>query len=212
MEQRVPRDLEELLALYDHFITVCLYRVARGAIQPDAVEDLKQRVLLRVVEKQYLERYDPNKANFATYLFWLIRSVAVNAFERSARDPVNQQSISLNSAVKSEQVRAAFAAFADDSAERSRVATEFLDRLAVRLEGITLAKQKDAPFVTLPDGRVQRRGLATVLAFMREEYAAYEIAATIGVSKNVVMNYMKRIQKEAKRLDRPVRSKPPVCI
>ena len=86
-QQRIPHDLDELDANLGRYITTCLYRVARGHIDGDALDELKQDVLVRILDKQCLDRYDPARGKFTTYLFWITRSVAVNAFEHNARLP-----------------------------------------------------------------------------------------------------------------------------
>jgi hypothetical protein len=52
---RSPRTIPELIEQYDRFITGCIFRISKGHVRPDDVEDLRQQILLRVHERKYLK-------------------------------------------------------------------------------------------------------------------------------------------------------------
>lgn len=188
-----PATFDDFVKQYDHFITVTIYRVSRGAVRSSELEDLKQAVYTRVIEKDYLSGYSAERGSFSTYLFWLIRSVVVNQFDRNTRNPLNM-AIGTSASPKgnhpgtvratpadgdhtSRLVLEAHADFQDATFERRLVTQDVLARL-------------DQCARELKDGE----DLSTVLRLLYEGFEPREIALRIGRTSAVVREYRKTLR------------------
>jgi len=200
--KRAPQTIPELIDQYDRFITGCIYRISKGHVRPDDMDDLRQQILLRVHERKYLAKYDASKGAFNTYLYWLIRSVVVNQFEANERNPLNTAIPVMETAPDMEPgetvgalVLETFKDAVDDSFERIAQAKDLADRFEAHL-----GKQKawGAP-LTLPDGTTARRSLALVFALLRQSLEVKEIAVLLKCSPGSVFGYLKRIRLEARK-------------
>lgn len=188
-----PATFDEFVKQYDHFITVTIYRVSRGSVRSAELEDLKQAVYTRAVEKDYLAGYSPEKGSFSTYLFWLIRSVVVNQFDKNTRNPLN---MAIGTRTSPEMgfklgkgwtrtdsdrtgrlVLEAHADFQDTTFERRQVTQDVLARL-------------DQCVRELQDGE----DLSAVLRLLYEGFEPREIARRIGRTSAVVKEYRKTLQ------------------
>lgn len=85
----IPSTYDELVEHYDHYIAATIRKVSRGNVRTDDMPDLKQAVYARLIEQRCLDKYDPAKGAFSTYLYWVVRSVVVNQFDRNTRNPLN---------------------------------------------------------------------------------------------------------------------------
>lgn len=186
-----PATFDEFVKQYDHFITVSIYRVSRGSVRSDDLDDLKQAVYARVVEKNYLAGYAPEKGSFSTYLFWLIRSVVVNQFDKNTRNPLNMAvgtkgapGMVAEKAFRSESsisdgrlVLEAHADFQDAAFERRQLTQDIMARLT------QCASE-------LEDGE----DLSTVLRLLYEGFEPREIARRLGRTTAVVAEYRETLR------------------
>ena len=136
---RSPRTIPELIDQYDRFITGCIFKISKGHVRPDDIEDLRQQILLRVHERKYLKKYNPSKGSFNTYLYWLIRSVVVNQFESNERNPLNTaipvvESAEIGEGTPGALVLEAYKDAVDDSFERIACARDLADRFEKHLQ------------------------------------------------------------------------------
>jgi len=205
--QRSPRTMDELIAQYDRFITGCIFKVSRGHVRPDDVEDLRQQILLRVHERKYLKSYDPKKGSFNSYLYWLIRSVVVNQFESNVRNPLNTAMGVVESSFDSEDVPdgylvlEAFRDAVDDGFERQAMARDLANRFEAHLVHVS---RPWGPPITLPDGTRTRRSLALVFQLLRQTLEVRDVAKVLDVSPQSVFGYLKRIRVEASQFSQGV--------
>lgn len=201
MPVRSPRTIAELIAQYDRFITGCIFKVSKGHVRPDDIDDLRQQILLRVHERNYLQKYNPSKGSFNTYLYWLIRSVVVNQFESNERNPLNTAIPVVERAERGDDytpgalVLEAYADAVDDSFERIACARDIADRFEAHL--MTLRPWGAA--IALPNGTKERRSLALVFRLLRQSLEPKEIADTLRCSPGSVFGYLKRIRLEARK-------------
>ncbi len=197
---RGPRTIAELIDQYDRFITGSIFRISKGHVRPDDMEDLRQQILLRIHERNYLKKYNPSKGAFTTYLYWLIRSVVVNQFQSNERNPLNTAiPVVETSAFEGETpgalVLESFRDAVDDSFERIAQAKDLADRFEAHLSGF----RPWGPAIALPDGSMARRSLALVFRLMRQSLEAKEIAAALRCSPSSVFGYFKLIRLEARK-------------
>lgn len=202
---RSPRTIAELIEQYDRFITGCIFKISKGHVRPDDIDDLRQQILLRVHERQYLKKYNPSKGAFNTYLYWLIRSVVVNQFESNQRNPLNTaipviESLGVGTHLDGEEVQGALVLEAyrdavDDSFERIACAKDLADRFERHLT--TLRPWGAA--IPLPGGLTERRSLALVFRLLRQSLEVKDIATALQCSPGSVFGYLKRIRLEARK-------------
>lgn len=200
-----PRTITELIDQYDRFITGCIFKISKGHVRPDDIEDLRQQILLRVHERKYLKKYNPAKGSFNTYLYWLIRSVVVNQFESNERNPLNMALSVIEAGPGGEQtdddyvpgalVLEAYTDAVDNSFERIACAKDLADRFELHLQTV---RAWGAP-VALPDGTTARRSLALVFKLLRQSQEVKDIAALLKCSPGSVFGYLKRIRLEARK-------------
>lgn len=197
---RSPRTISELIDQYDRFITGCIYKISKGHVRPDDMDDLRQQILLRVHERQYLKKYNPTKGSFNTYLYWLIRSVVVNQFESNERNPLNTAIPVIETSETAEDnpgalVLEAYRDAVDDSFERIAVAKDLADRF----EGHLSMLRPWGEAIALPSGTKERRSLALVFRLLRQSMEVKDIADVLRCSPGSVFGYLKRIRLEARK-------------
>ena len=200
MQRSTPRTIDELILQYDTEIRRFISTVSRGYARIDDVEDMRQQVLLRCHEKDVLRKYDPKKSSFLTYLFWVVRSVVVNQFDRNTRDPLNtafglvERLGEHGDVTPGYLVLETFQSHIDESFERRLLAQDVADQFEAHL-----ARQSRpwGPTLTLPDGTPARRSLALVFQLMRRTMEVKDIAAALQVTPQAVFGYLKRIRVEA---------------
>ncbi len=195
-----PRTIPELIEQYDRFITGSIFRISKGHVRPDDVEDLRQQILLRIHERKYLKHYNPSKGSFNTYLYWLIRSVVVNQFQSNERNPLNTAiPVVERSAFEGETpgalVLESYRDSVDDSFERIAQAKDLADRFERHLSTF----RPWGPAITLPNGAKERRSLALVFRLLRQSMEVKEVAEALRCSPGSVFGYLKRIRLEARK-------------
>lgn len=199
-----PATFEELVAQYDHFITVTIFKISKGAVRTDDVPDLKQAIYARMLETDYLSKYRPEKGSFSNYLFVLIRSVLVNQFSKNCRNPLNnaygivESGTDVGMYVKLDNrhvphkmargqfedpvprlVLEAHKDFEDAAWERRQEVNDLIDRM-------------EQHATSLKDGEE----LATVLRMLYDGHAPGEIAKKLGRTTAKVAEYRRRLKKE----------------
>lgn len=75
-------DFAVLQHRFEHLVFGRIYRLVKN--RPDA-EDLTQNVFVRVFE--WLDRFDPKRASFRTWLYEITTSIVVNYFRAKRRAP-----------------------------------------------------------------------------------------------------------------------------
>lgn len=78
----VPCSYEELFRL--PLLTAYIVKFL-GRREEESVSEARQQVLLKAVRTGWLERYDPSRASFPTYLWWLVGTV-VASMQRQRAD------------------------------------------------------------------------------------------------------------------------------
>lgn len=63
---------------------------SRGVRDSNQVEELTQQILVRIYEKNHLDKYDPHRSKFSTHVFTVINSVVVNSWRRKRTDPLGE--------------------------------------------------------------------------------------------------------------------------
>lgn len=177
----VPATVEDLIGRYERYIEGCIRKIGRGRVAQQDMEDYKQEILLRVLEKDCIQKYDASKATFPTYLFTFVRTIVINRYERQRRDPLVQS-------VGSDALMMTFEPLVDRSFEARQIAYDLADRLEERLEEM----QQGPRTAQLP----------RTFRLMRADHRTGEIAKEIGVTPSCVSDYIKRIKVEAVRLRR----------
>lgn len=161
---------------------------------PDEFEVLAQDTFTRMMEHKILEKFDASKANFGGAVYFTTRSVCVNYLDRKGRDPIG--ALNAGTVVESREdgefERGVYALDSMDEGqdlEGSREATDFLGKLAAKLEA--LAKNP---------ANTRDRNLIKVLELLAKEKTPSEIAEELGVTKTTVANWTAYIQQLAKQL------------
>lgn len=186
----IPCSIDELLREYDYYITGCIVRLCRGHVSTSDVKDLKQQVAARLLEYNYLASYDPSKGKFTTYLYWLIRSIVVKAYERRQRE---RRTVGIartqEEAQQDDLVLETYRDMVDDATERRAMAYDW----AEKFEHYLWAQKR---VVTLGERRF-KGGLAVVFRMLRQEWTTAEIARALGVTSSNVSGIVRRIRQEA---------------
>lgn len=200
--KQVPATFEEFYDEYDGYIESAIRKISRGYVRPDDVEDLKQAIYFRIVEKDYLNLSrtrieERGEGSFTTYLFALIRSVLSNGFDKNTRNPLNMAIGVIESAPDGEMETGAlvletYADLVDEQgfgpeAER----TDYLDRFE---EFITSRSEPWGPQIQFPDGSSHQKSLALVFRLLRRDWQPPEIAKVLGVTNGSVFGYIKKIK------------------
>lgn len=221
----VPRDLDHLVAQWDHFIAAAIYKVSRGHVRPDEVPDMKQAIYLRIIETHYLDRcrvlLAERGGSFSTYLWLLCRSVLINQFSKNAHTALNHavRIEHFKDRVRSRHVRSVrrghafsmtetavliaetYADLVDQRFERQQIAREWLDKFEAHLA----ATSPDwGPTITLATGEETRRSLALVFRLWRRfkdtcgpEGWVEEVAAVLRQKPGTVLYHMRRVRAAA---------------
>ncbi|RPJ32746.1 MAG: sigma-70 family RNA polymerase sigma factor [Planctomycetaceae bacterium] len=172
---------EVLLLDYDHYITGVILRLKHGCVNPVDLQDLKAQVALRLVQSDWLSRYDEGQARMTTVLYWIVRAVVINDF----RYRKYRETVLLDPAIE-----AACSDLMDAATERRLVAYDWADRFERYLWRQVPAS---APQVTV-QGRTYPRGPALVFHLMRREWTNGEIAQALGMSRPGVSTCVRRIK------------------
>lgn len=91
----VPTDYEDLYKYYivgqngQSLAKSIVYKFLPYATQ-DEVEHLLSDIFHRILEKEILWIFDPNKANFGGAIYFVSRTICVNYLSRKGRDPLGQ--------------------------------------------------------------------------------------------------------------------------
>lgn len=90
MSRVVPDTLEDLVSGYDRFILWAIQRFTPRVLVEEDIQDLRQMVYLRIVEKDFLGRcrlyYDTHDGRFVTSLSALVRNVLYSFWKRRRTD------------------------------------------------------------------------------------------------------------------------------
>lgn len=200
--KKVPDTFEEFYAEYDGYIESVIHKMSRGHVRPDDIEDLKQQIYFRIVEKDYLNLartriQERGEGSWTTYLFQLCRSVLVNRYDKNTRNPLNMAIGVIESAPEGEtEVQAlvleTFSDLMTESFEDDEVRRDYLDRFEQ-----FIAERGRAPWgppIQFPDGSSHRKSLQLVFRLLRRDWEAKEIAKVLGVTNGSVFGYINKIK------------------
>lgn len=88
----VPGTMEELVERYDRLITWVIHKTNRGALDDDTVQELRQKVYLRIMQVSYLDRcrtyYATHTGKFSSSLSQLVRNVVYGRYDKARTDPM----------------------------------------------------------------------------------------------------------------------------
>lgn len=94
MAGNVPDTVEELVSDYDRFVFWSLRRFGGRVLAEDEVEDLRQMVYIRIIEKDFLSRcriyYETHEGRFITSLSALVRNVLYNYWDHRRIDALHE--------------------------------------------------------------------------------------------------------------------------
>lgn len=180
-----PKTLEELHEKFDSRIRSGIFRYTRDI---DRVEDIKQEIYVRFMtptsknpKKNYLDVYDPDKLDFALYLFLIVRSVTINF-------------------LKKEQRRSGHLEFCEDIlSEHSVTISEPVFR-NIMLSDFLRVLDKHPSFGTpgiLREGesvRMLERTYTNIFSLRMVGWNPSEIASLYGVRPNSVHGWLKKIE------------------
>lgn len=192
-EPGVPTSIEDLHARYDRLITWAIRRSSRTRLDPDQLQDFRQQVYLRVMERDYLSRcrkyYETHEGNFSTSLFTLVRNVVLTSKKRQHADPL------LLAAPFRRSGRTSDRDLVDNpleqalppvpSAASALEAKNALDVIATRLK----SRRRRTPIKSILDAAVVH-GLHSKT-----------LAAATGADASTVRHYLVAIRAEARRLE-----------
>jgi len=165
------------------------------------VEDLKQQIYTRIVEKDYLTLSatrigERGEGSFTTYLFALIRSVLANRFDKNTRNPLNMAIGVIETAPEGSEETSAlvletFTDMLDADFEESMVRKDYLDKF-----DRFIAEQSDpwGPTIQFPDGSSHRKSLQLVFRLLRQDWQPPEIAKVLHVTNGSVFGYIKKLK------------------
>jgi RNA polymerase sigma factor (sigma-70 family) len=167
----VPSNVEEFVADWDDFVVSCIVRKSPPNTSPEVITDLRSEVILRVIERDVITRYDGRKgASFGTYLWAVVENMLRDYWAKEHRvqarrvelsDEVIMEHISVSDSVRDDQVRAAEARILRDKVRR-------------KLEG--------------------RPRLMRTFDMMLAGYGQREIASLTGWPETAVYSYVRRLR------------------
>jgi RNA polymerase sigma factor (sigma-70 family) len=199
IEEVVPKNVEEFLN--SKWAAKVKTAIAKARLYDDP-EDTFQDVLLRMVRAKYLERYDPQRYEFSTYLYGLVGNLirtrggrqnndTVRRIEQGpsidAEDPTNE--FSLHNVLPEENL---------ESAEFSAVVDEILDELSK-----PQYKAHSSNFYTgnPADGfgdeykeRRYQRDLRTVFELLAKGLSSSQIATLFGTSTSFIASLVAKLR------------------
>lgn len=173
--------MSDLYDRYAYYIGSCVRRVAGGKrVTAEDVEDLTQQVLLSLLLRNDLARFDQSRASFTTFLFWRVRTVVSQSAVKRARDPL---------APYFHESAPPWAIATDDSvtplAERHAMATQVTTRIERRLRA-------------LPAGWKHRHGAVQVFRLLAEGYTPHEISERLHMPRTTYFAMLRKIRTEAR--------------
>lgn len=187
----VPNTMEELVERYDRLITWVIRRTNRGTLDEDTVQDLRQKVYLRIMQVDYLGRcrhyYTTHTGKFTNSLAKLVRNVVYGRYEKAKTDPLAR------AGSLSEQDRPAprgrlppsAKALPVESHERAIEARDVLTALGRRL---------DSP-------RSSIRTPQLLDAALTHGLHSGTLAAVLGANASTVRFHIYKVRAEARRLE-----------
>lgn len=197
----VPATFDEFYQEYDEYVESCIRKISRGYVRPDDIEDLKQQIYYRIIEKDYLNLSrtritERGEGSFTTYLFALIRSVLANRFDKNTRNPLNMAIGVIETAPEGNEETAAlvletFTDLVEDGFEESTVRRDFLDKFETF---IAAQSEPWGPPIQFPDGSSHRKSLQLVFQLLRRDWQPPEIAQALHVTNGSVFGYIKKIK------------------
>jgi DNA-directed RNA polymerase specialized sigma24 family protein len=199
--REVPKTFDEFYQDYDSYIESAIRKISGGYVRVDDLEDLKQAIYARIVEKDYLELSrtrirERNEGSFTTYLFALIRSVLVNRFDKNTRNPLNMAIGVIETAPEGKEEVAAlvletYAELVDEDFESAIERKDYLNRFEA-----FIGQQSEpwGPQIQFPDGSSHRKSLQLVFRLLRQDWQPPEIAKVLHVTNGSVFGYIKKIK------------------
>jgi len=65
---------------------------SRGIYDRELLKVMSQDIMLRILDKDHLEKYDPKRSRFSTHVYTVINSIYINRFRRRRTDPMSDAS------------------------------------------------------------------------------------------------------------------------
>lgn len=200
--QPVPQTFDEFYRDYDGYIESAIRKISRGYVRPDDIEDLKQQIYFRIIDKDYLNLCrvriaERGEGSFTTYLFALIRSVLSNGFDKNTRNPLNMAIGVVESApedtdsVPGALVLETYAELVDEGFAQTTERTDYFDQFERYVEE---KSEPWGPQIKFPDGTFHQKSLALVFRLLRREWQPPEIAQALGVTNGSVFGYVKKLK------------------
>lgn len=197
----VPATFDEFYRDYDEYIESCIRKISRGYVRPDDIEDLKQQIYHRIIEKDYLNLSrtrieERGEGSFTTYLFALVRSVLANRYDKNTRNPLNMAIGVIETAPEGREETAAlvletYSDLVEEGFEESTVRRDFLDKFE---SFIGAQSEPWGPPIQFPDGSSHRKSLQLVFRLLRQDWQPPEIAKALHVTNGSVFGYIKKIK------------------
>jgi hypothetical protein len=91
-EAGVPATIQDLYDRYDRLITWTIHRASYKKLDPERIQDLRQQVYVRIMERDYLSTcrtyYETHTGRFSSSLCTLVRNLVLSARSRQESDPL----------------------------------------------------------------------------------------------------------------------------
>lgn len=197
----VPATFDEFFDQYDEYIESSIRKISRGYVRADDIEDLKQQIYFRIVEKDYLTLartriLERGEGSWTTYLFALIRSVLANRFDKNTRNPLNMAIGVVETAPEGEMVTSALVLethidMVVEGFEASMETKDFLDKFESYVSEVS---EPWGPPIQFPDGSSHRKSLRLVFRLLRQDWQPPEIAKALHVTNGSVFGYIKKLK------------------
>jgi DNA-directed RNA polymerase specialized sigma24 family protein len=199
--REVPASFDAFYNEYDEYVESAIRKISRGYVRPDDVEDLKQQIYFRIVEKDYLTLaakriQERGEGSFTTYLFALIRSVLSNRFDKNTRNPLNMAIGVIETAPEGREETAAlvletYQDMVEEGFEDQMVISDYLDAFE---NFIGQMSEPWGPPIQFPDGSSHRKSLQLVYRLLRQDWLPPEIAKVLHVTNGSVFGYVKKLK------------------
>jgi len=188
----VPTTVQELVERYDRLILWGIHRTAGVRLTEDEVQDIRQQVYVRIIERDFLGRcrvyYATHEGKFSTSLTTFVRNVTLNIRDAEQRDPLRLAAATRAQREDDDRVQADLDQLAMIDPELRNLETrDFLASIAARLE----ARPGEPPRVP-----------ARVILQLAIEHGLHSqvLAEHTGVHSSTIRHYLQNIRAVAHSL------------
>lgn len=200
-KDRIPKDFKELVRDWSGRVRSTLRRF--GINNSDLLNDLEQEAYLRMLKYDIINASDPEKGTFATYVFRIARTIALNHHRTSRRDVLDRaEPLVLHGKAGEEFVHPEVDRMlaADNDQEDKSVIDQFLEILYDEIKKAPAWQSKSWRGTSI-------KSLSKTCDLMLDGFYPSEIARIFSVSPSAVSNWFKKMKKIALACNLKWRSK-----